>query len=110
MLTLALIDPVWARVYLPERALGRITPGARAIITTDSHPDRKIAGWVGYVSPAAEFTPKTVETTELRTSLVYQARVFACEGQEGLRQGMPVTVSIAYDQLASTTSPCSDVK
>ena len=108
--TLALIDPVWARVYLPERALGRIAPGARAIITTDSHPDRKVVGWVGYVSPTAEFTPKMVETTELRTSLVYQARVFACEGQEGLRQGMPVTVTIAYDQLASTTSPCSGVK
>jgi HlyD family secretion protein len=106
VLTLALVDPVWARVYLPETALGRVASGARASITSDSHPERKIAGWVGYVSPTAEFTPKTVETTELRTSLVYQARVFACEGKDTLRQGMPVTVSIAYDQPASTASPC----
>ncbi|MDD5248128.1 MAG: efflux RND transporter periplasmic adaptor subunit [Rhodocyclaceae bacterium] len=108
--TLALTDPVWARVYLPENALGRIATGARAVITTDSHPDRKYAGWVGYVSPAAEFTPKTVETAELRTSLVYQARVFACAGKEQLRQGMPVTVSIAYDQPAAQERPCAEAK
>jgi HlyD family secretion protein len=104
--TLALADPVWARVYLPETALGRVPVGARASITTDSHPDRKYPGWVGYVSPTAEFTPKTVETTELRTSLVYQARVFACSGAAELRQGMPVTVTIAFDQPASPEKPC----
>ncbi len=110
VLTLALIDPVWARVYLPENALGRVPKGARATITTDSHPERKYPGWVGYVSPTAEFTPKTVETAELRTSLVYQARVFVCDGKSELRQGMPVTVIIAYDQPAPTGSPCAGAK
>jgi HlyD family secretion protein len=104
--TLALTDPVWARVYLPETALGRVPIGARAVIASDSHPERKYAGWVGYISPAAEFTPKTVETPELRTSLVYQARVFACNGQEALRQGMPITVTIAYDQRPGQNSAC----
>ncbi|MDR3393961.1 MAG: efflux RND transporter periplasmic adaptor subunit [Parasulfuritortus sp.] len=107
--TLALTDPVWARVYLPEGALGRVPVGARATITTDSHPDKKYAAWIGYISPAAEFTPKTVETAELRTSLVYQARVFACEGKGELRQGMPVTVTITYDQKPAG-SPCGDGK
>jgi len=107
--TLALTEPVWARVYLPEPALGRVPMGARAQIATDSHPDRRIAGWVGYVSPTAEFTPKTVETAELRTSLVYQARVFACDGRQTLRQGMPVTVTIDYDQQP-TGSPCANGK
>lgn len=105
--TLALMKSPWARVYLPETALGRIPAGARADISTDSHPDHKYAGWVGYISPSAEFTPKTVETAELRTSLVYQARVFACDGKDALRQGMPVTVTIAYDQVASTARPCA---
>jgi HlyD family secretion protein len=106
-LTLALTEPVWARVYLPENALARVPPGARARITTDGRPDRHYQGWVGYVSPAAEFTPKSVQTPELRTSLVYQARVFACEGEEELRQGMPVTVTIAYDQPAAQDRPCA---
>lgn len=108
--TLALTDPVWARVYLPEGALGRVPTGAQATITTDSHPERGYSGWVGYVSPAAEFTPKTVETAELRTSLVYQARVFVCDGSDQLRQGMPVTVTIAYDQPASKRPPCAGGK
>lgn len=110
VLTLALTDPLWARVYLPEPALGRVPMGARAAITTDSHPGRRYAGWVGYVSPSAEFTPKTVETAELRTSLVYQARVFVCGGMDELRQGMPVTVTIAYDQPAPAGSPCTGGK
>ncbi len=105
--TLALTDPVWARVYLPESALGRVPMGARAAITTDSQPERKHAGWIGYISPTAEFTPKTVETPELRTSLVYQARVFACDGKAQLRQGMPVTVVIAFDQPAAQERPCT---
>lgn len=104
--TLALAESPWARVYLPETALGRVPVGARATIATDSHPGQRIAGWVGYVSPTAEFTPKTVETTELRTSLVYQARVFACDGATVLRQGMPVTVTIVPDQPANPGKPC----
>lgn len=108
--TLALTEPRWARVYLPEKALGRIPAGARATIVSDSRPDRKYAGWVGYISPTAEFTPKTVETPELRTTLVYQARVFACDGKEELRQGMPVTVTIAYDQSAPQGQPCAGDK
>jgi HlyD family secretion protein len=110
VLTLALTEPVWARVYLPEAALGRVPAGAQATIATDSHPDRRYPGWVGYVSPTAEFTPKTVETAELRTSLVYQARVFVCEGADELRQGMPVTVTIAYDQPPSSRSSCAAKK
>ena len=108
--TLALTDPVWARVYMPENALGRVPTGARAAISTDSHPERSYEGWVGYGSPTAEFTPKTVETAELRTSLVYQARVFVCDGGGELRQGMPVTVTIAYDQSAPGGSRCPAAK
>ena len=65
-----------------------------AQITTDSYPDKSYQGWVGFISPTAEFTPKTVETPELRTHLVYQVRVFACNPQNELRLGMPVTVNI----------------
>lgn len=106
VLTLALIEPAWARVYLPEAALGRVPVGARATLTTDSHPGKRYAGWVGYVAATAEFTPKAVETAELRTSLVYQARVFVCDGREELRQGMPVTVTIAYGQPAGQAPGC----
>lgn len=93
--TLALTDPVWARVYATEAELGRLQPDQSALIYTDSYPDKGYDGWVGFVSPTAEFTPKTVETPELRTSLVYQVRVYACNRENELRLGMPVTVEIA---------------
>ncbi len=89
---IALDDPVWARVYAPEPALGRLEEGMPAVIRTDS--GGRYEAWVGYISPVAEFTPKTVQTEELRTSLVYQVRVYARNPDRGLRQGMPVTVEI----------------
>lgn len=108
VLTLALTDPVWVRTYLAEPDLGRVPLGARAMVRTDSQPDKALRAWVGYVSPSAEFTPKSVETTEIRASLVYQARVFVCAGQEVLRQGMPATVTIQLDQTAPAAGadPC----
>ena len=92
--TLALDNPVWVRAYLPEKALGRIRPGMKATIDSDSFPDRRFTGWVGFISPTAEFTPKTVQTTELRTELVYRVRIYACNPGHRLRLGMPVTVQI----------------
>ncbi|MFK5950789.1 MAG: efflux RND transporter periplasmic adaptor subunit [Methylococcales bacterium] len=107
--TLALTDPVWARVFVSENQLGKLKQGMTAQITTDSYPDKTYKGWVGFISPTAEFTPKTVETTELRSSLVYQVRVFACNPQDELRLGMPATVSIALEtgkQNNKGRSPC----
>lgn len=91
--TLSLRDPVYVRAYVTEPDLGRVVPGARVTITTDSS-DKRYEGQVGFVSPRAEFTPKTVETTELRTDLVYRLRIIVGDSDDGLRQGMPVTVTV----------------
>ena len=96
--TIALPDPKWVRTYVPERDLGRIRRGMQASISTDSYPDQRYHGWIGYISPTAEFTPKTVETPELRTALVYQIRVFVCDGRQQLHLGMPATVHIDLNQ------------
>ena len=105
VLTLAFLDPVWVRAYLPEPMLGRVREGATAWITTDSYPDKRYQGWVGYISPTAEFTPKTVQTPELRTRLVYSVRIFACNPDSELRLGMPASVSIELDQADAGTQP-----
>ncbi len=93
--TLALDNPVWVRAYLPEKALGQVRLGMKANIQSDSFPGKTFSGWVGFISPTAEFTPKTVQTTELRTELVYRVRVYACNPQHQLHLGMPVTVHIS---------------
>ncbi|MBL6616641.1 MAG: efflux RND transporter periplasmic adaptor subunit [Reyranella sp.] len=92
--TLALTDKVWVRTYISEPDLGRIRPGMAVKVATDTDPARTYDGWIGFISPTAEFTPKTVETTELRTQLVYRLRVFVRDPDDRLRQGMPVTVRV----------------
>jgi HlyD family secretion protein len=92
--TVTLASPVWVRTYVNEKDLGRIHPNMAAKVTTDSHPDKVYPGRIGFISPVAEFTPKTVETRELRTNLVYRLRVLVDNPDNGLRQGMPVTVTL----------------
>jgi HlyD family secretion protein len=92
--TLTLASPVWVRTYVNERDLGLIGAGMLANVITDTAPDRPYSGHIGFISPTAEFTPKTVETRELRTDLVYRLRVVVDNPDGGLRQGMPVTVSL----------------
>lgn len=94
VMTLSIAAPVWVRAYLPEPQLGRIRPGMAAHVYTDSKPNEPIEGLIGFISPEAEFTPKNVETTELRTKLVYRFHVVVKDPQDRLRQGMPVTVKL----------------
>ena len=94
VLTLALITPKWARVYVTEPDLGRISSGMAAEVYNDSFPGSPIEGWIGFISPTAEFTPKSVQTEELRTKLVYEVRVFVKDPEDRLRLGMPVTVKV----------------
>lgn len=84
--------PVWVRTYVDERDLGRIYPGMKALVYNDTDPNHPYVGQIGFISPVAEFTPKNVETRELRTDLVYRLRVIITKPDRYLRQGMPVTL------------------
>jgi HlyD family secretion protein len=92
--TIALLTPKWVQTYLEEPDLGRVKPGMRAQVFTDTAPKQAIIAQIGYISPIAEFTPKNVETVNQRTALVYPMRVVVRDPQNILRQGMPVTVRI----------------
>ncbi len=94
VLTLALEDPLWVRTFVPEPDLPRVHPGQKAWIEADGLPGRRFEGWVGFISPVAEFTPKSVETPKLRVSLVYRLRVYVRDPEGLLRQGQPVTVHL----------------
>jgi HlyD family secretion protein len=102
VLSLAIIDPKWVRAYVAETDLGHVKPGIEASVEIDSFPDRRFEGRIGFISPVAEFTPKTVQTEELRTSLVYEVRVFVDDPRDELRLGMPATVHVPFGQHAGT--------
>lgn len=101
--TLALDDPLWVRAYVAETDLGKIRLGMKAEVTTDSYKDKRYDAWIGFISPTAEFTPKSVETAEVRTKLVYQVRAFVRNPQGELRLGMPAVVTIPLNSNASGT-------
>jgi HlyD family secretion protein len=92
--TLALTDPVWIRAYVPQPRLGRIKPGMTVKVEIDSMPGKQYDGTVGFISPEAEFTPKNVQTEQVRDDLVYRIRIIAADPDNVFRQGMPVTVRV----------------
>ena len=97
--TMAKTKPVWVRAYVNETDLGNIKYGQEVNVYTDTvdpqtGEKRMYKGQVGYISPVAEFTPKTVQSTDIRTNLVYRIRVYIYDIDEYLRQGMPVTIKV----------------
>jgi HlyD family secretion protein len=92
--SIAKSKPVWVRAYIPEKELGRIKYGMQVKAYNDSRPNNPYTGWIGFISPVAEFTPKEVETATLRTDLVYRIRVYIYDVDEYLRQGMPTTIKV----------------
>jgi HlyD family secretion protein len=100
--TLAITQPKWVRAYVPEARLSQLMPGMAASVTTDADPQQSIAARLGYISSIAEFTPKTVQTEELRTSLVYEVRFMIDDPEDRLRLGMPATVHLVRN---ATNSP-----
>lgn len=99
--TLAITQPKWVRAYVPEARLSQLMPGMAATVTTDAEPNRSIAARLGYISSIAEFTPKTVQTEELRTSLVYEVRFMIDDPEDRLRLGTPATVHLRLNASTS---------
>lgn len=101
--SLSLDKPVYVRAYVGESDLGRIAPGTVVHVKSDSS-EKLYRGQIGFISPRAEFTPKTVETTDLRTDLVYRLRIVIDEADSdaALRQGMPVTIAVNAQPAPST--------
>jgi HlyD family secretion protein len=91
--TLSLRDPIYVRAYVAEPDFGKVPPGTEVTVTSDSS-DRAYRGRVGFVSSRAEFTPRAVQTPELRTDLVYRLRIVVEDADDALLQGMPVTVRV----------------
>jgi len=104
VLVLSLNKPVVVRAYISEPDLGRIHPGMTLDVASDTLPNRAYRGIVGFISPVAEFTPKSVETPDLRTDLVYRLRIIVENADLGLRQGMPVTVRVPLGEHGGNSS------
>ena len=92
VITVARLDPVWVKTYVPETQIGRIRLGQKADVITDSFPNKVYPGTITFISPEAEFTPKNVQTKEERVKLVYRIKVSLENPNQELKAGMPVDV------------------
>jgi len=74
---LALVDlsDVYMYLFLPEPVAGKVALGSEARIVLDAAPDYPIRAVVSFVSPQAQFTPKTVETAEERHNLTFRVKL-----------------------------------
>jgi len=95
---IAQIDQPWVRVYLGEKDLPRVRLGQEAEVRVDGVPGKVFRGRLSFISPEAEFTPKTVETKALRVDLVYRAKVDVDDAAGALKIGMPADVRLAVDR------------
>ncbi len=92
VLTVAHLDEVWVKTYVPETQLGKVYLGQKAEVISDTFPNKTYPGTVTYIAPEAEFTPKNVQTKEERVKLVYRLKVTLQNPKQELKAGMPVDV------------------
>jgi HlyD family secretion protein len=69
------LSDVYMYVYLPEAVTGKIPLGSEARIVLDAAPDYPVRTYVSFISPVAQFTPKTVETAEERHNLTFRVKL-----------------------------------
>lgn len=93
VLTLSIDRPLRIRAYVAAQDLSRISPGMKVHVTATGNA-KTYHGTIGFISPTAEFTPKTVQTEELRAQLVYRLRIIVSDPDDALRQGQPVSVTV----------------
>jgi len=89
ILTVADIQNVWLKAYIPETDLGKVKWGQEVIVTTDLHPRKEYKGRISFISSQAEFTPKNIQTEKERVTLVYRIKVDLQNPDLELKPGMP---------------------
>ena len=94
IVTLADLNHLWVRVYVPETDLGKVHWGQAVDVRTDTYPDKIYRGRISFISSEAEFTPKSVQTEKERVTLVYRVKVDVENPNRELKPGMPADAYI----------------
>jgi HlyD family secretion protein len=94
VVTIADLDHLWVRAYVAETDLGRVRWGQQVTLHTDTYPGKSYKGTISFISPEAEFTPKTVQTNKERVALVYRIKVDVENPNHELKPGMPADITI----------------
>jgi HlyD family secretion protein len=110
IVTLSDLDHVWLRAYISETDLGKVKWGQDAYIRTDSYPGKTYHGRISFISPKAEFTPKSVQTFKERVTLVYRIKIDVDNFNHELKPGMPADAQIQLASGNPSVSPSSTAR
>ena len=112
VVSLADLDHIWLRAYVAETDLGKIHWGQGASVTTDTYPGKQYQGHISFISPDAEFTPKSVQTSTERVTLVYRIKIDIDNQTHELKPGMPADahIELAAQDSASPSSSATPAK
>jgi len=100
------LSDVYMYIFLPAAAAGKISIGSEARIVLDAAPGFPIRTAVSFVSPEAQFTPKTVETAEERYALSFRVKLQLDkerlkEFEPFVKAGIPGVGYVRFDQNAT---------
>ena len=96
LLKISDLETVNLMIYVNETELGKVKLGQTADITTDTYSDKVYKGKIIFISPEAEFTPKTIQTQDERTKLVFGVKIEIPNPQFELKSGMPADSKIIF--------------
>jgi HlyD family secretion protein len=75
IVTILDLTDVYMTVFLPAADAGRLAVGDEARIILDPVPDYVVPATVSFVAADAQFTPKTVETSDERAKLMFRIKL-----------------------------------
>ena len=89
VISLADLSMVDLKIFVAETEIGKVKPGQKVEVKTDTFPDKVFPGHVAFISPEGEFTPKIIQTHKERVKLVYLVKITIANPNLALKTGMP---------------------
>ena len=95
IITISDLSRVDLKIFVDETEIGKIKPNQKVEVRVDTFPGKSYAGYVSFISPEGEFTPKIIQTKKERVKLVYLVKVSIVNPNFELKAGMPADALLA---------------
>jgi HlyD family secretion protein len=89
VITISDLSRVDLKIFVDEMEIGKVKPNQKVNVKVDTFPDKSYTGYVSFISPEGEFTPKIIQTKKERVKLVYLVKVSIVNPNFELKAGMP---------------------
>ena len=95
VITISDLSRVDLKIFVDETEIGKVKPNQKVEVRVDTFPGKSYIGYVSFISPEGEFTPKIIQTKKERVKLVYLVKVSIVNPNFELKAGMPADALLA---------------